>query len=243
MSLLILWLVLTSIGVGVAARASSSDSSTAPAAGPVLLSTEIRQATEAVLSQAKYRREPTWLQKQMQKWWEKIGEVLGRWLEVIFGEGLKLEGLQAFFWIALTLLGVVLLLLLLVALVRRYRRKALPQEGIRVQQSPRSATSPLALQAKARQLARQGQFGAALRLLYQACLYHLDRRGVVAFRRSATNGEYLRQLRAHPELRRPLASLARLVEVHFYGGREVYEPDYQAGQGFAHALLRGEAKR
>lgn len=241
LSLLILWLVLTSVGLGAAAGAPSPDASPFAATGPVLSPPEIHQATEAVLSQAKYRREPNWLQKQTAKWWDKIGETLSRWLGALFGEGLNWEGLQIFFWIALTLLGAILLLLGLVALARR-RQKVIPPEATKGPRLPRAAISPLALQAQARQLARQGQFGAALRLLYQACLHHLDRRGALSFQRSTTNGEYLRQLRPHPELYGPLANLARLVEVHFYGGREVYEPDYRAAEGFCHALLRGGGK-
>lgn len=200
---------------------------------------EIRQATQEVLAQAKYRQQgPNPVQAWLNARLEQLLKALASWLGNLTESPLVGEWAQVIFW---AVLGVAVLLLVVLgtrALLRRRRQpcREAPRRRVVAREAP---PSPLSLEAQARRLAQSGQFGAALRLLYQACLLALDRRGLLVVRHSATDGEYLRQLVPHPEPRRLLEQVARLAELHVYGGQALDEWHYAEGERCARALLRG----
>lgn len=200
---------------------------------------EIRQATQEVLAQAKYRHQgPNPVQAWLNARLEELLKALASWLENLTESPLVGQWAQVIFW---AVLGVAVLLLVVLgarALLRR-RRQPRREAPRRRAVAPEAAPSPLSLHAQARRLAQSGQFGDALRVLHQACLLALDRRGLLVVRHSATNGEYLRQLAPHPEPQRLLEQVARLVELHLYGGQALDESHYAEGERCAQALLRG----
>jgi len=200
---------------------------------------EIRQATQEVLAQAKYRHPgPNPVQAWLKERLEQLVKALASWLESLAESPLVGEWAQLIFWAVLAVALLLVVFLVVRALLRRQRGpRGLPTG--RQAAAPEAPPSPLSLQAQARRLARDGQFGAALRLLHQACLLALDRRGLLVVRPSTTNGEYLRQLAPHPELRQLLGEVARLVERHLYGGEVLNESQYRQGERWAQALLGG----
>ena len=199
---------------------------------------QIRQATQAVLAQGKYRRRPPPAQQWLQEKLQALLEKLVSWLERM-GQNRALEqGANAVFY---ALVGVVVLatLGLVARLLLLRRRGPAPERRAPDPIRHRRVASPGDLQSQAAALAARGEYGPALRLLEQACLLALDRRGLLVVRSSATDGEYLRQLRSPPEARALLAELLALVEVYLYGGRALDREQYGRGEQSALALLRG----
>ncbi len=219
------------------------------APGRIPSAPEIRRATQEVLAQAKYRHHgPNPVQAWLNARLEQLLKALESWLENLTESPLIGQWAQLIFWAVLAVALLLLVFLGVRALLRRRReprpeaprrREPRSQAPRRRTVAPQAAASPLSLHAQARRLAESGQFGAALRVLHQACLLALDRRGLLVVRHSATNGEYLRQLAPYPEARLLLEQVARLVELHLYGGQTLGESHYAEGERCAQALLRG----
>jgi hypothetical protein len=244
----VLAILLAGLGSG-AVRAETADglppalpgAAPAPVAAARPTPAQIHQVTEAVLSQGKYRREPnplqTWLQQRLADLWRRISP----WLERLFQSAGVATGFQVVFWVVAGVVVLVALFLLVRLLLTRRRGEQAPGSA-RPSRSTRAA-SPADLQAQAAALAARGEYGAALRLLQQACLLALDRRGLLVVRTSSTNGEYLRQLRPHPEPRALLGTLLALIEPYLYGGRPLEESQYRQGEESALALLGAASPR
>ncbi len=81
---------------------------------------------------------------------------------------------------------------------------------------------------EAEALAGKGQYREAVRLLYLAVLFVLDRKRLLRYEPTRTNGEYVRQVRlaeeAPAELHAPFERLTALFERKWYGDRTC-EPD------------------
>ncbi len=234
--------VLAAGAVG-AAPGDTKAHSPAGAAAPTSLSSapptsaQIRQAAEAVLSQGKYRRRPNQVEQWLRKWLEAAGRAFVEWLDRLGASKAMAKGTNAVFYALVG--GVVLGALVILVRFLLGRRRGPPRgQPAPKSQGSRRVASPGDLQSQAAALAARGEYGPALRLLQQASLLALDRRSLLAVRRSATNGEYLRQLRAHPEPRALLGELLALVEVYQYGGQALEEGQYRRGEAAAAALLR-----
>jgi hypothetical protein len=103
--------------------------------------------------------------------------------------------------------------------------------------------SPDDLWHRAEALARDGDFLAAVRLLYLAVLTQLHRADLIRYERTRTNGEYLRQLRGAEGAAvvvEPFRRLTRLFEQKWYGQRACASEDYETCRGLA-AEVRGGA--
>ena len=98
---------------------------------------------------------------------------------------------------------------------------------------------PRELLARARAAAREGRREEALRLAHRAALLGLDRRGVLRFQESLTNGDYRRQLRARPRESEAFDALVRLHEPACFGKRPVAETEVEDGVRLAASLLEG----
>jgi hypothetical protein len=98
---------------------------------------------------------------------------------------------------------------------------------------------PVALWAEADELARRGDFLAAVRVLYLSVLALLNQQGLIRYERTRTNGEYADQLRRRRELHGPFCRLTGLFELKWYGERACRESDYQSCRGFAEELRQG----
>jgi hypothetical protein len=84
------------------------------------------------------------------------------------------------------------------------------------------------LLARARAAAARGDFEAALEDAYAALLRRLDGDGLIAIHPSSTNGDYLRTLRARPDLRPAVAEIFRDVERVQFGAAPATPGLFQA---------------
>lgn len=127
-----------------------------------------------------------------------------------------------------------LLLIVAVVFIARAIVNALknpsPEEAEPVAPSPTTEAVPEAvleelgtnvdrLWSAAQTAAQNGDYSAALTLGHRALLAQLHHGGRIKFHRSRTNGDYLRDLRRDPELRRDLRPLVHSVEEVQFGGR------------------------
>jgi hypothetical protein len=95
---------------------------------------------------------------------------------------------------------------------------------------PGERPTPEALLAQAERQAGNGEFREALRLVFQAVLLLLDRRNVVEFDESRTNGEYQQSLREQPDPWWPerFAQATDLFEQKWYGLQATTATDYHS---------------
>jgi hypothetical protein len=93
------------------------------------------------------------------------------------------------------------------------------------------------LWAEAEAQARAGQFREAVRFLYLAVLFGLDRKRLLRYEATRTNGEYVRQVRlaeqAPAELHAPFERLTALFEREWYGERPCEATEYDACKALA----------
>ncbi|HEY3397982.1 MAG TPA: DUF4129 domain-containing protein [Armatimonadota bacterium] len=221
--------------------APSARPAASPAAVSVLTAERIRTATADTLREARFRTGPSPRDLWLQRIQKAIIDWLERWGDTLLGSASLAAKLEAFFWGFVALVALALLGLLARAVVVAWLRRAEAPATKKITAAPPlRPESPASLRARAEALAAAGQYGPALRWWQQACLQALDRRGLVAVRRSATNGEYLRQLLPHPEPRARFSALTGLVELHMFGGAVLSEGQYQQGLEQARALLEGD---
>lgn len=86
---------------------------------------------------------------------------------------------------------------------------------------------PDTLAAAAQELAAAGHLRRAYRAIFLAILLRLDKKGLIRFDRSRTNGEYLRSLRSRPEVFAWMRPLTNEFDVRWYGERSVDEQDFR----------------
>jgi hypothetical protein len=100
--------------------------------------------------------------------------------------------------------------------------------------------SPADLWRRAEALARDGEFLAAVRLLYLAVLTQLHQADLIRYEKTRTNGEYLRQLRAAEgaaDVVEPFRRLTRLFEQKWYGQRACAAEDYETCRELARFIV------
>lgn len=204
----------------------SSAQSQPPGRPPASL---LHQQTTDILSQSQYQTEyPRWLSELI----DRAEQLLVRALRAVFMNPV-LENIYAtrpvLYWLIVGALGGALLLLLYHILVTI--RSAFGGKPGKTQKQtgppPKLTTSPSQLRAEAQQLANQGDFADALVALYQACLRHLERQGYLRYRPWLTNGEYLQDLSAKPELLQFMRPLTRSVDQVVYGSRPLPAAAYR----------------
>jgi hypothetical protein len=93
------------------------------------------------------------------------------------------------------------------------------------------------LWAEAESRARAGQFREAVRFLYLAVLFGLDRKRLLRYEATRTNGEYVRQVRlaehAPADLHPPFERLTDLFERKWYGDRTCEAGEYDTCKALA----------
>jgi hypothetical protein len=92
------------------------------------------------------------------------------------------------------------------------------------EEAPQPGTTTAAqLWARAEAAAAAGNYPEGVRLLHLAVLFELDRRGLLVYETTRTNGEYVRQVRlaerAPEGMHGPFEDLTRRFEETWYGGR------------------------
>lgn len=102
-----------------------------------------------------------------------------------------------------------------------------------------SANDPLTSQAahqQAQNSAGIGDYRAAVRYLYLACLLSLDERGLLRYDRSLTNREVVRTVAHLPELAGLLGEVVELFDRVWYGFQPITESTYRQYETRVHAL-------
>jgi hypothetical protein len=98
---------------------------------------------------------------------------------------------------------------------------------------------------EAESLAGAGQYREAVRLMYLAVLFVLDRRRLLRYEPTRTNGEYVRQVRlaeeAPPDLHAPFESLTALFERKWYGDRSCEAGEYDTCKALAEEVRQRAA--
>jgi hypothetical protein len=93
------------------------------------------------------------------------------------------------------------------------------------------------LWSEAEARAQAGQFREAVRFLYLAVLFGLDRKRLLRYEAMRTNGEYVRQLRlaeqAPPDLHAVFERLTALFEGKWYGDRPCEADEFGACKALA----------
>jgi hypothetical protein len=89
---------------------------------------------------------------------------------------------------------------------------------------------------RADELAQEGQYLEAVRMLYLMVLVLLHQANLIRYERMRTNGEYVQMLRRRA-VQQPFRQLTRLFEVKWYGQRPCAWPDYEAGRNLADAIF------
>lgn len=78
----------------------------------------------------------------------------------------------------------------------------------------------------ATELARRGEYRAAIRRAYVATLYDLEQRGKLRLHRAKTNSDYLRELRTETQLHMPVSAMTNRYERVWYGNTAATGDDY-----------------
>jgi len=175
-------------------------------------------------------------------WLKSILERIGRWLERLLG--LLPEGAgRSVSWLGWVVFGfaVLLLVAVLVLAVRSLVRSFARSERRRISRvealEPPAPSDPDALLARAREAAAGGAYAEAIRLLYLALLLRLDAAGLLRYRRSHTNWEYLGMLGA-AGLREPFSSFTSIFDRKHYGREPATESDYGRCQSLFEQMLQ-----
>jgi hypothetical protein len=101
--------------------------------------------------------------------------------------------------------------------------------------------NPAELWQQSDELARRGDFLAAVRTLYLAVLALLHQSGLIRYERTRTNGEYADQLRARLLLHQPFLRLTGLFELKWYGQRACEPEDYERCRNLAGEIRTARA--
>ncbi len=181
---------------------------------------QLHQQIERILARPEY-------QQQVPKWWSKFAErvtdVLGRILDFLFGNLLG-DSLQhaspALRWaLVIILIGA---LAALVAHILLTIQRAFQPPRPSAQASSSSAgqwLSPEQLREAAFGAASAGDYQQALRYLYASLIGYLDRQGIVVYDHTATNWDYLRQVRDRPQIAEQIRRLNNIADGVWYGRR------------------------
>ena len=78
----------------------------------------------------------------------------------------------------------------------------------------------------ATELARRGEYRAAIRRAYIATLYDLEQRGKLRLHRAKTNSDYLRELRTEAQLHAPVSAMTNRYERVWYGNTVATGDDF-----------------
>ncbi|MBV8199974.1 MAG: DUF4129 domain-containing protein [Acidobacteria bacterium] len=178
------------------------------------------------------------------RWWDAIGDRLGRWLRSLLARGP--ERRPAFGLRGVAVLAVILALAMLWLAVqaarRRQRRGALEVPAAMSLPSPARDDDPLSRAAGqwetyARELAAAGRFREAVRAWYHAVLVTLYQGGILQFRKGRTNWEYVSTVPPSNSWRPALVEMTRRFEREWYGRDRSSPEALAASQDLARHLL------
>ncbi len=203
----------------------------------ILATSEFRRAFETA-------RPKSWLEKQ----WDRIGKAIADFLERLFGGrrapagGGALLG-QAILFILYFLAAVAAAFALygLWTVVKDRRAKTRRTAGTGLDLSAEDVPDPL---GAARERAAAGDYRAAVRLTYIACLRRLHGAGLLYLANDRTNWEYQRMLRGRsPEAADTLLPVTRLFDRVWYGHAPATREEYERAAAAHDALPSAPEQR
>jgi hypothetical protein len=187
-----------------------------------------------ILARKEYQPEEQ-RESAVQRWMKKLLQFLSRFLSRFFSSGDPVKRTPGSATLNLVRLLIFIaagaaLLLGAIRLVRRWLNRAPRQK----ESEAREVLGELIeedvtaedLLKKATELARQGDYRAAIRRAYIALLYELERRGHLRLHRSKTNWDYLRALEREPSLYPSVAQLTGAYERVWYGQMAASPEDF-----------------
>lgn len=188
----------------------------------------LRADLQTILARPEFREmHAAWLQELIMRWLQRL---LQWWQDHVSGRlDRLLEGAPVLYWTivgVLTLVALVLIYHIYLTLRsafgtgRRRRRPEAPSQ-------PTTLSEPQRLLEQAETAAAAGRFAEALRYLYLALIFQLDRHDILRYDLSYTNQEYVRQARRHPAIVAPLRDVSRLADGAWYGRRELGWSEYE----------------
>ncbi len=174
-----------------------------------------------------------WLFEQLLGWLEPVGEV---------AQGAAQTNPDAISWVIVAL-GALLVAAVLVIWIRGMRRSLAPLEARLVDpDDPAANLTPSDARAQARDLAAQGDYRSASRLLYLSALLWLDERRVLRYERHLTNREYLHRLADRPELRNQMQPVVETFDRVWYGHQPLDAASFAAYERQVAELREGEER-
>ncbi len=202
---------------------------------------ETRRAVDEVLAMKEFAD----LNRDMMSWWLSFLQ----WMEKFaLGIGKFFSSLPGWLWWTI----VIWMILTLVAILAHF---AYVMYGMIVSSGSRRAAKGAAKEGRgellgirdlefdsvyrrARELLAAGSWAEATKFLYVAAILWLDRQGLVKFRASKTNYDYLGELVREPERRANLRELTNRFEVTVYGGQPSTSTNCQEMSALVEVLLR-----
>jgi hypothetical protein len=188
--------------------------------------TAARQKLEDILSRREFRN----AQSGPSLGQILLGKVL-RWLDRILGRARLGKGTFDLLQVVVYGLVAAVLVLLLVWILRRFRR---PREQTSTREIIPFAPSARGWRtwlAEARAQARQQDWRGAIHLAYWAGISFLEEGGAWKPNRARTPREYLRLVGTRGPNFPPLAALTRKFEIVWYGNRDTAESDFNEALG------------
>ena len=168
-----------------------------------------------------------------------VGERAQAVIDAVEGVWAGLIGRRASPAIGWILAAVFVLVLAVAVASRTVRRRALAEERERAHARRVQRLDPDTLERDAREASRRGEHDRAMRLLFQAGLLRLDRRGAIAWRPSLTSSEVARTLESQS-----FAGVADRFDEVIYGGRPPAVGDVDAAlAGWSEVLAEAKGAR
>lgn len=193
-----------------------------------------RAQLEQILARHEYlpeEKKESVLRKWINRFWDKLSSLLSR----LFGgrspsAGRYSGGTVSIFRIIMTLILLAAASFGLVKLLRRWQRKRKDDKDNSVREvlgeELADDVTAAELLIKANELARQGDFRAAIRRAYIALLCELEQRGKVRLHRAKTNRDYLDELKPEQLLYPTFSVMTGAFEHVWYGHEQATESEY-----------------
>ena len=131
--------------------------------------------------------------------------------------------------------ALIVILLIFIFIVKRFRRLPLRKQDYGVSTESQSRVDPESMKIEAYEWSQKGDYRQAIRCLFLSLLLYLDKAGLLTYDQGKTNGQYLSEIhKGMANEAKTFASLTLLFERKWYGMEESSEQDFhQYEQAFA----------
>jgi Domain of unknown function (DUF4129) len=171
-------------------------------------------------------------------WWRDFWDWVGRVLEALLrpvGTATRPAG-QVFGWVILAIGG--LLLAAVIGYLLLGLRRNMAAEARAADNDPEAGLTARTALDQAGEIARGGDYRAAMRYLYLSALLWLDERDLLRYDRALTNREHLDRLRDNAALRERLRPVVETFDQVWYGHTPLDAESFAAYRAQVEALRR-----